>query len=159
MPAREGTVMSTSRGTVIAAVHLLLIRNGQVLLARRCHTGYEDGQYSVVAGHAERGEPVTAAMAREAREEAGIDIACADLVLAHVMHRRAPAPAAADSERIDFFFTARRWQGEPRIGEPDKCDDLRWFALDALPSNVIPYVRAALAHHRDRMVFSEHGWP
>jgi 8-oxo-dGTP pyrophosphatase MutT (NUDIX family) len=143
----------SSRGAVIAAVHLLLIRNGQVLLARRYNTGYEDGQYSVVAGHVERGEPATAAMAREAREEAGIDIAPADLVLAHVMHRR-----TREDERVDFFFTARRWQGEPRIGEPDRCDDLRWFPLDALPPSVIPYVRTALAHHRERTVFSEHGW-
>ena len=26
-------------------------------------------------------------------------------------------------ERIDFFFTARSWSGEPRIVEPAKCAD------------------------------------
>ena len=42
-------------------------------------------------------------------------------------------------ERIDFFFTARSWTGEPRIVEPDKCADLRWCPLDALPDPVVPH--------------------
>ena len=47
-------------------------------------------------------------------------------------------------ERIDFFFTARSWTGEPRIVEPDKAADLRWCPLDALPDPVVPHERYAL---------------
>ena len=56
------------------AVHLLLVKNDRVLLLRRYNTGYEDGNYSVVAGHIEGGEDLKTAMIREAREEAGIEI-------------------------------------------------------------------------------------
>ncbi|MGD8997230.1 MAG: NUDIX hydrolase, partial [Anaerolineae bacterium] len=41
----------TERFKLVSAVHLFLVRDGQVLLLRRSNTGYEDGNYSVVAGH------------------------------------------------------------------------------------------------------------
>lgn len=129
-----------TRFTFPCAVHLFLLRNGdEVLLLRRANTGYEDGSYSVVAGHLDGGEEVVAAAIREAREEAGIALDPADLTIVGVMHRRAD-----DGERIDFFLTAARWSGAVTNAEPHKCDELAWFPLDALPANVIPYVRRAL---------------
>ena len=119
------------------AVHILMRRDGRLLLLRRFQTGYEDGRYSVPAGHLDGGETVIDAAVREAREECGI--ALVDPVVTGVMHRR-----AADGERIDFFVTPRTWRGEVRNAEPDKCDDLRFFPHDRLPANMVPYVRAAV---------------
>ena len=51
-------------------------------------------------------------------------------------------------ERVDFFFTARSWAGEPRIVEPEKCAELRWCPLDALPTPVVPHERMVLEHDR-----------
>ena len=138
--------------TMVVAVHLFLLRESQVLLLRRYNTGYGDGQYSVVAGHVDGGEEITAAMAREAREEAGIAVAPRDLEVVGVMHRRSA------EERIDFFLVARRWTGEITNREPDKCDELAWFDLDALPANVIPYVRRALDNYRAGRLFDSFGW-
>ncbi len=112
--------------TMVVAVHLFLLRDGRVLLLRRYNTGYEDGKYSVVAGHVDGGEEITAAMAREAREEAGIAVAPRDLEVVGVMHRRSA------EERIDFFLAARRWTGAVTNLEPDKCDELAWFDLETL---------------------------
>jgi len=138
--------------TMVVAVHLFLLQDNQALLLRRRHTGYEDGKYGVVAGHVDGGEEITTAMIREAREEAVIAIASEDLEVVGVMHRRSA------EERIDFFPVARRWMGEITNREPDKCDELAWFDLNALPANVIPYVRRALDNYRAGRLFDSFGW-
>ena len=134
------------------AVHLFLVQDGQVLLLRRYNTGYFDGNYSVVAGHLDGGEEVRAAMIREAREEAGIEIAPEDIRVVGVMHR------LSNDERIDFFLTADRWSGEIRNMEPEKCDQLDWFDADTLPENVVPYVRKALANFRAGVWYDSFGF-
>lgn len=144
--------MKAERLGSIVAVHLLLIKDGKILLSRRYNTGYEDGNYSVTSGHLEKDETVTQAMVRETKEEAGIDISTADLHCAHVMHRN------SDDSRIDFFFTADKWQGEPINKEPDKCDELKWFPMHSLPLNTVPYVRNAIERYSQGSIYSEFGW-
>jgi 8-oxo-dGTP diphosphatase len=129
-----------------------LFKGNHILLLRRQNTGYEDGNYSVIAGHVEPDETARQGMAREAFEEAGITVDPQNLVLCHVMHRR------AEHDRVGFFFKARRWVGEPRNIEPRKCSDLSWFQLDSLPANVIPYIRQAIRETLDGSSYSEHGW-
>lgn len=140
------------RATFPVAVHIFLMQEEQVLLLRRYHTGYEDGKYSVVAGHLEAGETVTQAAQREALEEVGIHIQPRDLRVVGVMQRK------SNDERVDFFFECRQWQGEISNREPDKCDQLAWFSPGALPENVIPYVRRAIDNARRGTFFEEYGW-
>jgi 8-oxo-dGTP pyrophosphatase MutT (NUDIX family) len=140
------------RFRLVSAVHLFLVRDGRVLLLRRQNTGYEDGKYSVVAGHLDGGETVQAAARREAWEEAGIRIAPQDLHVVGVMHRR------SDDERVDFFLVAERWCGDVTNCEPEKCAQLAWFPVDDLPEDVIPYVRRAWCNYRQGVWFDSFGW-
>jgi len=145
--------VALERFKLVSAVHLFLIRDGQILLLRRFNTGYEDGNYSVVAGHLNGDEQVKAAAIREAREEVGIEILPQDLQVVGVMHRK------SNDERVDFFLTVTSWAGEIANREPDKCDQLAWFDLDGLPANVVPYVRRALDNYRQGKWFDSFGWP
>ena len=139
------------RFKLIAEVHLLLYRGSDILLLRRFNTGYQDGNYSVVAGHVDGDEPIGQAMIREAKEEAGIFLEPDALTFAHVMHRR------DGGERVSFFFRATRWTGAITNCEPEKCDDLRWFPRSQLPKNMVPYVRDAIVDDGLRC-YSEIGW-
>jgi len=134
------------------AVHMFFFRDQEVLLLCRFNTGYEDGKYSLVAGHLDAGETVTQAAIREAGEEAGVRLLPEDLRVAHVMNRK------SEDERIDFFIEVRKWEGEIVNAEPEKCDALAWFPLDSLPENMIPYVRAALQRCQQGQYYSEFGW-
>lgn len=144
--------MTRKRASFPSAVHLFLIRDGKILLLRRFNTGYEDGNYSVVAGHLDGGEQVREAAVREAAEEVGIRIAPEDVEVVGVMHRK------SNDERIDWFVAIRRWTGDIRNAEPDKCDDLAWFAPGDLPPNTIPYVRRAIENYVHGAWFDSFGW-
>ena len=125
---------------IFIAAYLVLVKRGQTLLLRRYKTGWQDGKYSLVAGHVEEGEKVRRALCREAYEEAGIRIRPKDLRIVNVMQRFCPEGRIY----IDFFFSAARWTGRVVNREPHKCDELRWFPLRRIPKNVLPYVRRVL---------------
>ncbi len=141
------------RFKLVVAVHLILVENGKILLLKRYNTGYEDGNYSVVAGHIDGNESVVRAMRREAAEEAGIKIEEEDLEIVHVMHRK-----SKDRESIDYFLTCKKYDGKIQIMEKDKCDELKFYDLEKLPINVIPYVRKGIEYYQNDVPFSIYGW-
>ena len=138
----------------MTCVYLLLCRDDEVLLLRRANTGYQDGNYGLVAGHIEGNELLTEAMVREAKEEAGIDINASDLELVHTAHRL--DKSRPDQERIDIFFRATTWKGEIVNAEPEVCDDLSWFSMDSLPDNMIPFVKLVIQDVHAGKIFSEY---
>ena len=138
-------------------VYLLRTRDGvdEVLLQLRQGTPYMDGHgAAAAAGHVERGETAYDAAQREAVEELGItDV---ELEFAFTMQRTRGGEAI--DERVDFFFTARAWAGEPRIVEPDKAGDLRWCPLPELPKPMVPHEAYALSQLGSGHRYLSHGF-
>lgn len=133
------------RFVVVPASYVYLLREGdagdEVLLQLRRNTGFMDDHWAAAAaGHVERWESAEQAARRESAEE--IDVHDVALEFATAMQRTAREKPI--DERIDFFFTARSWRGEPRIVEDAKCADLRWFPLADLPDVVVPHERVVL---------------
>jgi 8-oxo-dGTP pyrophosphatase MutT (NUDIX family) len=150
------------RFVVVPAAYVFLLRDGvgdtEVLLQLRRNTGYMDDHWAAAAaGHVERGETAYDAARREAAEE----IAVGELALEFVTSMQRTRSAEPIDERVDFFFTARSWAGEPTITEPAKCADLRWFPLGALPDPVVPHERWVLERLREGTVpsYSTFGFP
>ncbi len=141
------------RFKIYIAAYLVLIKDGQVLLSKRVNTGYQDGNYSLIAGHLDGGETANQCIIREAEEEAGIILKLNNLKVSHVMHRYRP-----DREYIDIYVAAESWEGEIENNEPEKCDELKWFSIEDLPDNIIPEVKLALENIEKRVFYSEVGW-
>lgn len=121
---------------LVPASYVYLRRGDHVLLQRRANTGYMDDFWVAgAAGHIEPGETAAAAATREASEELGVLLRAADLALLTVMHRtdRTSDPR---EQRVDWFWAAQAWTGQPRITEPEKCSGLGWYPLDDLPDKV-----------------------
>lgn len=148
--------MPKERHKIIPASYLALIKDNKILLLRRFNTGYEDGKYSMVAGHVDEGETFTQCIIREAEEEAGVILKPENLKVAHVMCRN--SGLAEDNERVDIFFVAGKWDGEIENKEPQKCDDLSWFDLNNVPSNAIPYIKQAIDCIKNGVFYSEEGY-
>ncbi len=130
---------SNGRLKVVPSVFTVIEKDGKYLLLRRFSTGYMDGWYDLPAGHLENQEKFKDGAVRELKEEVNIEADPEALELIHIHQNH-----TGDPPHYGYIFFAKKWGGEPKIMEPDKCDDMGWFSLDNLPEKLLPYTRLAL---------------
>ncbi|HET9899739.1 MAG TPA: NAD(+) diphosphatase, partial [Actinomycetes bacterium] len=102
---------------VISPDDRLLLGHQHVWPARR---------YSTLAGFVEPGESLEMAVAREVREEAGIDV----VAVTYIASQPWPFPSS-----LMLGFTARADSDDIRP-DGDEIEDVRWFSRDALREDV-----------------------
>jgi 8-oxo-dGTP diphosphatase len=122
---------------LIVDVHLLLLRDDEILLGRRTNTGYGDGAYEPPSSRLDERETIVEAVVRVAAERAGITLDPGQISLEHVMHD------VSGAGRIAFFLGADDWDGSPAPAMDSYCD-LDWFSLSAMPANMIDRARVAV---------------
>jgi|SRR3989344_6366812 len=138
---------------IYIAAYLVARKGEKVLLSQRANTGYQDGKYSLVAGHFDGNETAKQCIIREAKEEANITLSPDDLTVAHVMHRR-----SSDREYIDVYLVAEKWTGEIKNMEPKKCSELCFYTIKELPKDLLPEIRFAIENIEKKIPYSEIGW-
>ncbi len=139
----------------LSAIFPLIMKNEeactQILLHRRQNTGYQDGKWDIAgSGHVDKDETAQAAVIRECREEIGINVKMEDLTFVHLSHR-----LSKDRTYYDIYFIVNTYSGMPSIMEPDKCSELKWFAIDNLPCDIIECRRQDIQNFLDRKPYSE----
>ena len=128
----------TERFQTLQAVFVLLRNDkNEILLQQRSGAGYLDGYWDFPSGHVEFGESLRDTASRETKEEVDIDVAPDDLELIHIEQ------FFVERNYVNYIFEARSWSGTPAICEPEKCSQIKWFAIDTLPSKCVNAVRAA----------------
>ena len=82
----------------------------------------------------EANEDIFDAMIREVKEELLINLTREDIKIIHLMHHYT-------GERLNFIFEADGTNLKPEIGEKNKCSELRWAAMESLPSETTAKVK------------------
>ncbi len=102
---------------------IILVRDGdRVLLARKAE--WAPGRYALVAGFVDNGESLEGAVAREVKEEVGVDVKDVH----YVGSQNWPFPS-----QIMLGFVASYAGGELRV-DRSELDDACWFPCDQLPN-------------------------
>jgi NAD+ diphosphatase len=102
-------------------VVIMLVADGErVLLGRQAR--WPAGRYSALAGFVEPGESLEEAVAREVREEAGVEVTD----IAYRSSQPWPFPAS-----LMLGFTAR-WAGGEPVTRDEELEDVRWWSREEI---------------------------
>jgi 8-oxo-dGTP diphosphatase len=106
-------------------------KNETLLMKRGPMSKNEIGFWSKPGGSVEFGEKVENAIKREIKEELDIEIELIKFLdyTDHIIK-------SENQHWIAFNYLAKIIKGEPKIMEPDKHDEIKWFSLDDLPDNI-----------------------
>jgi len=133
------------------AVYALVRRGDDVLLTRISARGAHPGAWTLPGGGLDHGETPRDALAREVREECGVDCRVGDLLDVHDTHFQGTAPSGRfeDFHGVHLVFRGTVRDGvEPRVVETDgTTDDAAWVPVADIESGAVrplDVVRAAL---------------
>lgn len=113
-----------------------------LLLQRGARSKFAPLHWDLPSGKADKGESVTAAAARELKEETGLTVDHASLKVAGIIH--GAWGVEAPNGFLTIIFAARTWQGEPVNAEPRKHAQVAWFPVGQVPAELVPDRREAL---------------
>lgn len=107
-------------------VGVIIVRNGKVLLGKR-KNAHGEGSWCFPGGHMEAGETLQATAKREVKEETGMSV---------ISITNGPYTndifEKEDKHYITLYVIAEV-EGDPKVMEPEKCEEWEWFSWDALP--------------------------
>lgn len=135
MKPRGIVAKPSERDTVLVAAGVLE-REGKILAARRKKGSHLEGYWEFPGGKLEPGESPEDCLVRELAEEIGVRVQPRGI--AEVVFHRYPEKSV-----LLLFYRCDLLEGEPR---PIECDEVRWVALEELPSldwapADVPFVR------------------
>ena len=121
----------------------ILNEEGKVLLQQR-NKEPEKGYWSIPGGKLEWMETFEDAVKREVKEECDVDIQVEKLlgICDHIVKNE-------NQHWVSPSFLCKITNGEPKIMEPTKHTDMKWFSLNELPEKLTITTQNAVRHYKD----------
>lgn len=116
----------------------ILNDNNELLLQKRAVPAEKD-HWCIPGGRLEMFETLENAVIRETKEETDLDIEVLKImgVCNHIIKEE-------EAHWIATSYLCKIKNGEPKIMEPDKASDMKWFSLDKLPDKLTITTKKAL---------------
>ena len=112
----------------------VLIQNskGEVLFGKRMGS-HGEGEWCFPGGHLDFGETIFDTAKRETLEETGLEVNEFELIS---VADELQYIKTDNKHYLNIGIRAKYNGGEPKIMEPDKCKEWKWFSLDKLPEKI-----------------------
>lgn len=118
---------------------LIFNEANEILLGKRI-SKHGFGTWACPGGHLELYETPFECAVRETREETGLIVS--DLKKGPWVNTIFPQDR---HHYVTTFVLTSCYQGIPRVLEPDKCEEWKWFAVNALPEPLFATIEMLLA--------------
>lgn len=116
----------------------LIICDGERVLLHKRISNHQGGKWAFAGGHLEKYETIEECALRELKEEAG-DLQVTQPQLLQIMNVRFYDD---NKHYLTIFYICDYISGEPKIMEPKKCKEWKWFSWTDLPDNLMPGIFA-----------------
>lgn len=138
-----------------AGFGLMVLKDNKVLLGRR-HDDPEkadslmhgEGTWTMPGGKLHFGEHLKEAALRELQEETSLTAQKEDLKIISVTN-----DIVYDAHFVTIGFLCEKFEGEPKIIEPDEIVEWQWFSLDNLPKPIFPPSEKILKNYFAKEVY------
>ena len=124
----------------------VMIQNekGEVLLGLR-QGSHGAGEWSFPGGTLEFGETIFATAKREVKEETGLDVDEFKLISVYDELRYIKTD---NKHFLGLGVKAKYKGGEPKIMEPEKCQEWKWYSLDDLPGKILDNTEGIIKNYK-----------
>ena len=126
-------IVSIDKNEVPIGINALIINDKrQILLGLRAGNRGGSGTYGLIGGKAKNGESIEETAKREIMEETGLVVNIEDLEVINLFTTQ----STPDIMFYQIGVLVKKYSGEPKNMEPNKCDEVKFFDLDNLPENL-----------------------
>ena len=129
--------------------NILVIKDGKVLLGLRKNV-VGNGTWGFPGGKLNFGELYTDAVKRELLEETNLFVDELEFIGVNNQSR-----GAENQHWVQVNFCAKKWHGEVKLMEPEKCSSWEWFDIDKLPEPIFKGHKNFVKDYLDKSFFRD----